>query len=143
LLNLALLGIGAYASYLSINWLVTWLEKSDNGFLSVKHLGWLSGWLMVLPNAILALYYGWRRKPEVVYTSQVGDGHICIPLCVGIFALFHPLKLPAFFLTSIYILVGATVIHLLCVGILGKLPRIVGFLLVIAYGYFVKTGLLK
>ena len=43
---------------------------------------------MVLPNAMLALYFGWRRKPEVVYSSQVGDGHICLPLCVGIFAAF-------------------------------------------------------
>jgi hypothetical protein len=51
--------------------------------------------MMVLPNAILALYYGWRRKPEVVYTSQVGDAHICIPLCVGIFALHQTLELPA------------------------------------------------
>jgi len=141
--NLVLLGIGAYASYLSIDWLVTWLEKLDKGFISAKHLGWLSGWLMVLPNAILALYYGWRRKPEVVYTSQVGDGHICIPLCVGAFALFHPLKLPEFFLTGVYILCGATVVHLLCVGFFGKLPRLIAFLLVIAYGYFVKLGILK
>ena len=141
--NLSLLGVGAYASYVSIDWLVAWLGKVEAGFISVKHLGWLSGWLMVLPNAILALYYGWRRKPEVVYTSQVGDGHICIPLCVGLFALFHPLKLPEVFLTGIYVLGGATVIHLLCVGMFGRLPRFVGFLLVAAYGYFLKVGLLN
>jgi cation:H+ antiporter len=139
--NLALLGVGAYASYVSINWLLAWLAKVPSGFISVKHLGWLSGWLMVLPNAFLALYYGWRRKPEVVYTSQVGDGHICIPLCVGIYALHHTLKLPAVFLTGVYVLAGATAIHLLCVGVLGKLPRLVGFALVAAYGYFLKVGL--
>lgn len=142
-LNLALLGVGAYASYVSINWLVTWLSKIQTGFISVKHLGWLSGWMMVLPNALLALYYGWRRKPEVVYTSQVGDGHICIPLCLGIYALHHALKLPPIFLTGVYVLAGATAIHLLCVGLLGKLPRLAGFALVIAYGYFLKVGLLK
>lgn len=98
---------------------------------------------MVLPNAILALYYGWRRKPEVVYTSQVGDGHICIPLCIGLFALFHPLKLPAVFLTGVYIIAGATVLHLLSVGLLGRLPRLLGFVLVVAYGYFLKAGLLN
>ncbi len=143
LVNLVLLGVGAYASYVSIDWLVKWLEKADNGFINAKNLGWLSGWLMVMPNAILALYYGWRRKPEVVYTSQVGDGHICIPLCIGLFALFHPLKLPEIFLSGIYLLAGATGIHLLCVGLFGKLPRLAGFALVIAYGYFLKAGLLR
>jgi len=141
--NLALLGLGAYASYVSIDWLMTWLAGIHSGFISAKNLGWLSGWLMVLPNAILALYYGWRRKPEVVYTSQVGDGHICLPLCVGIFALHHTLKLPDFFLTGVYVISGATVIHLLFVGAMGRLPRFMGFALVAAYGFFLKQGLLK
>jgi len=140
-LNLGLLLVGAYASYVSIDWLVTWLSKINNGFVSARNLGWLSGWLMVLPNAILALYYGWRRKPEVVYTSQIGDGHICIPLCVGLFALFHPLKLPDFFQQGVCLLGGATAIHLLCVGLFGRLPRLVGFALVAGYGYFLKAGL--
>ncbi|HEX5223462.1 MAG TPA: sodium/calcium exchanger protein [Verrucomicrobiae bacterium] len=142
-MNLALLAVGAYASYVSIDWLARWLEKADYGFINAKNLGWLSGWLMVLPNALLAFYYSWRRKPEIVYTSQVGDGHICIPLCIGLFALFHPLKLPEFFLTGVYLLCGATVVHLLCVGVFGKLPRLVGFILVAAYGYFLKIGILR
>lgn len=142
--NLVLLGVGAYASYISINWLLGWLDtRPTNSFFSNDNLGWLSGWVMVLPNAILALYYGWRRKPEVVYTSQVGDGHICIPLCVGIYALFHPLELPPLFTQGIYLIGGATVVHLLFIGTIGKLPRLAGFALVAAYGYFVKVGLLK
>ena len=141
--NLALLGVGAYASYVSIDWLMTWLAKIHSGFISAKHLGWLSGWLMVLPNAILALYYGWRRKPEVVYTSQVGDSHICLPLCVGIFALYHTLKLPDFFLTGVYVIGAATAIHLVFVGTIGRLPRLVGFVLVAVYGFFLKAGLLR
>lgn len=142
-LNLALLGVGAYASYVSIDWLVAWLKTRPEGFISKDHLGWLSGWMMVLPNAIIALYYGWRRKPEVVYTSQVGDAHICIPLCVGIFALHQTLVLPALFLTGVYLLAGATVVHLLFIATMGKLPRLAGFALVAAYGYFLKTELLK
>jgi cation:H+ antiporter len=143
-LNLALLGVGAYISYVSIDWLVAWLGNSKgSGFFSAKNLGWLSGWMMVLPNAILALYYGWRRKPEVVYTSQVGDAHICIPLCVGIFALYQPLKLPEVFLPGVYLIAGATMAHLLFIATIGKLPRLGGFALVMAYGYFLKTGLLK
>jgi cation:H+ antiporter len=143
-LNLALLGVGAYASYVSINWLVTWLSNlPGGGFVSAKNLGWLSGWMMVLPNAILALYYGWRRKPEVVYTSQVGDAHICLPLCVGIFALHETLPMPALFMTGVYLLASATMVHLLFIATMGKLPRLAGFALVAAYGYFLKTGLLK
>lgn len=141
--NLALLGVGAYASYVSISWLVDWLNARPSGFISKDHLGWLSGWMMVLPNAILALYYGWRRKPEVVYTSQVGDGHICIPLCIGLYALFHPLELPPMFNQGLYLIGGATVVHLFFIGTMGKLPRIAGFALVAAYGYFLKMGLLK
>jgi len=69
-----LLGIGAYGIYLSTDWLVDWLSQIHNGFISAKYLGWLSGWLMVLPNGLLAIYYARRGNPEVVYTSQVGDG---------------------------------------------------------------------
>jgi cation:H+ antiporter len=141
--NLVLLGVGAYASYVSIKWLVDWLNARPSGFVSPAHLGWLSGWMMVLPNALLALYYGWRRKMEVVYTSQVGDGHICIPLCVGIFALYQPLPIPALFATGVYLLAGATAVHLLFIATMGRLPRSAGFALVAAYGYFVKIGLLK
>lgn len=139
-LNLALLGLGAYASYVSIDWLVGWLKMQPEGFLK-NHLGWLSGWMMVLPNAILALYYGWRRKPEVVYTSQIGDAHICLPLGVGLFALYQPLPLPTLFTTGVYLLVGATVVHLLFIATIGKLPRLAGVALVVAYLYFLKIGL--
>jgi len=29
---------------------------------------------MVLPNALLAFYYGAKRRADIVYASQVGDG---------------------------------------------------------------------
>jgi cation:H+ antiporter len=87
--DLALLGIGAYGIYVSTDWLVNWISGIHTGFISAKHLGWLSGWLMVLPNAVLAIYYGWRGQPETVYASQVGDAHVSIPLCLGIYALYH------------------------------------------------------
>ncbi|OHE89299.1 MAG: sodium:calcium symporter, partial [Verrucomicrobia bacterium RIFCSPLOWO2_12_FULL_64_8] len=79
----------AYGLYASIDWLVAWLSVQRGGFISAQNLGWLSGWLMVLPNALLALYWGWKRRADIVYTSQVGDGHICIPLCLGLFALYQ------------------------------------------------------
>ena len=43
---------------------------------------------MVLPNGLLAFYYGWRGNPEVVYTSQVGDGHISMGMPVTVEGTF-------------------------------------------------------
>lgn len=139
--DLALLAIGAYGIYVSTNWLVDWLSNIHTGFVSAEHLGWLSGWLMVLPNALLALYYARRGNPEVVYASQVGDGHISIPLSVGIFALFRTVQVPAFFYTGAAILMTATVIHFVVVALFGSLPRFMGWVLVVAYLLFLFIGL--
>jgi cation:H+ antiporter len=142
-LDLALLVVGAYALYVSTDWLVDWVSKIQTGLISAKYLGWLSGWLNVLPNAILAFYYGWRGNPEVVYTSQVGDGHICIPLCIGIYALYQNVACPASFQTGLVILVAAAALHFLLVAVFGRLPRLLGWVFVAAYGVFVFVGLGK
>ncbi|HXT13263.1 MAG TPA: sodium/calcium exchanger protein [Candidatus Angelobacter sp.] len=142
LLYVAVLAAAAYAQYLSIDWLDQWVRRQNAGFLSAKNIGWLSGWLCALPNGLLAVYYGWRGNPEIVYTSQVGDGHICIPLCVGIFALYHSFAMPREFLSGMYLLLGATLVHMFCVVFFGQLPRIVGIALIIAYGVFLYNGLL-
>jgi len=140
--NLALLAVGAYAIYVSTDWLVDWVSHIRTGFISVRYIGWLSGWLDVLPNALLAFYYGWRKQPEVVYASQVGDAHISIPLCLGIYALYHTMRMPVFFQTSMFILLGATVLHMVFVAVFGRLPRAAGIALLVAYFYFLKKGLL-
>ena len=139
--NLGLLGVGAYAIYLSTDWLVDWISSIQTGFISAKHLGWLSGWLMVLPNGLLAVYYARRRNPEVVYTSQVGDGHISIPLCIGIFTMYQTIQVPAFFNTGVIILLAAAGIHFLFLAALGRLPRLAGWGLLAAYGIFLYKGL--
>ena len=123
--------------------LVGWVSKIQTGFISAKYLGWLSGWLMVLPNGLLAVYYGWRKRSEIVYTSQVGDGHICIPLCVGIYALFKPITVPPFFEIGMVILAVATLIHLFFVAVFGQLPRFMGWVLIGAYGIFLYKGLIQ
>ncbi len=141
-LEALLLAFGAWAVYASTDWLINWLERQPSGrFLSAQHLGWLSGWLMVLPNGLLAFYYAGRGRPEVTYASQIGDGHVCIPLCVGIYALHQPLLVPGLFQTGVIVLAGATLLHLFCVLTLGGLPRWMGLVLVLAYAWFVRTSL--
>jgi cation:H+ antiporter len=139
--DLTLLVVGAYGVFASIDWLVKWLEAQRGGFFSAQNLGWLTGWLMVLPNALLALYYGMKRRAEVVYSSQIGDGHICIPLCIGIFAVFRPIPMPEFFGLGVSLLLGAVAVHFVFVAILGGMPRWMGALLVASYGVFVWKGL--
>jgi len=136
LLYFAVLVFAGWLQYVSINWLDTWVQHRASGFLSKENRGLLSGLLCALPNGLVAIYYGWRGNPEVVYTSQVGDGHICIPLCVGIFALFNAFQMPAMFQMGMYILIAATVVHMFCVVVFGQLPRAVGIALVVAYGVF-------
>jgi cation:H+ antiporter len=140
--DLALLAVGAYGIYISTDWLVAWISHIHTGFISAKYLGWLSGWLMVLPNAMLAVYYSWRGQPETVYASQVGDAHVSIPLCLGVYALYHTMVMPPFFHAAMFILLGATLVHLFFVAVLGRLPQFAGWALVAAYGFFLWKGLL-
>jgi cation:H+ antiporter len=143
-IDLALLAIGAYAIYISTDWLVHWVSNvHTGGFINADHLGWLSGWLNVLPNALLAFYYAWRGNPEVVYTSQIGDGHVSIPLSIGIYALYQTIPVPSFFFTGMVILMVAAVLHMFFVAFFGRLPRFVGCLLTATYLIFLYTGLLK
>jgi cation:H+ antiporter len=141
--NLALLGLGAYGIYISTDWLVDYVSGIHTGFISARYLGWLSGWLMVLPNALLAFYYAWRGNPEVVYTSQVGDGHICIPLCIGIYALYRPIQVPSFFQTGLYILLGAAAVHFAAIALFGRLPRWLGWTFTGCYCLFLYLGLFQ
>jgi cation:H+ antiporter len=140
--DLALLGVGAYGIYVSTDWLVDWVSKSQSGFINAKYLGWLSGWLMVLPNALLAIYYGWRGNPEVVYTSQVGDAHVSIPLSIGVFALYKTINVSGFFHTGVCILFIATLLHFGFIAAFGRLPRIAGVVLALAYFVFLIEGLI-
>lgn len=141
--DFVLLLAGAYGTYVSIDGLVTWISSIETGFISARYLGWLSGWLMVVPNGLLALYYAWKGQPEIVYSSQVGDGHICIPLCVGIYALLKDMPVPPFFQLGMLLLAGATLVHFLFVLLFGQLPRFMGLVLTLGYAYFLWKGLLR
>lgn len=140
-LEVGLLLLGAAGVFLSTDWLVTWFQELDSDVVPPRMLGWVSGVLMVLPNALLAFYYGAKDRMDVVYTSQSGDAHICIPLCVGIFAAFKTIKTDAFLNTSLLILMGLCVAHLLFVITLGRLPRVFAAAFLAAFGWFVWAGL--
>lgn len=141
LLDGGLLLVAAAVQYWTIDFLVGWVVAHGEGLLSAGHLGWLSGWLMVTPNALLALYYARQNKPDIVYSSQIGDGHICIPLCLGLFAAFRPITVPAFLTTAALVLGGALLAHFIFVALLGRLPRWGGLLLLGVYGAFCYFGL--
>lgn len=141
-LDLFIVLLGAYGLYASIDWIVSWLAAQKGGFINPSNLGWLTGWLMVMPNALLAFFYAARRRADVAYASQVGDGHICIPLCLGLSALLQPITMPPFFEIGIGILVAAALIHAACVSFADGLPSWMGWPLVLGYAWFLAAGLM-
>ncbi len=141
LIDIALLGLSAYCVYYSVDRLVDWVTTNPSPYMSFAKLGWFSGLLMVVPNAFLALYYTRLGRQDIVMSSQVGDGHICIPMCIGLFAVFNPIQVPAFFQMGAYIILGAGVVHFLCVAFIGRIPRFVGMGLMGVYALFLYRGL--
>ena len=143
LIDLVLIGIAAYCVYWSVNALVDWISTVKSPYIGAKDLGWLSGLLMVVPNAFIALYYGFVGRNDIVVSSQVGDGHICIPMCIGLFALFDPIQIPSFFQMGIYVITAAAVLHFLSIAVMGRLPRALGYVLLAGYGVFVYSGVVQ
>ena len=142
ILDLALVAGAAWGTYYSIEGLIAWVSKGGGGIISYNHLGVISGLLMVIPNGLLAFYYSAIGRSDIAYSSQIGDAHICIPMCIGVFAVFSPIKLPASFEIGVWIIMGATLTHLLFLGLLGRLPRIVGGVLAASYAIFIFNGIL-
>lgn len=136
IVEMILLGIGGYGLYFSINGLVDWLSGIEAGFISRENMGLLTGLLMALPNAMLAFFYGARDQADVVYSAQAGDAHVCIPLCVGLFAVIRPLPLPADFTTSILMIAGVAAFHVISLALFRRLHRASGLALIGLYGAF-------
>lgn len=137
IIDLLLVAFCTWAVFFSIDNLLEWVtHHSANGFLQ-NHLGFFSGILMVLPNAFLALYYTAVSRHEIAYSSQVGDCHICIPLCVGLFAAFSPITVTSNFDTAVFIIIGASIGHLFFTVFFKKLPRWAGIVLIGFYLFFI------
>lgn len=143
LVDFFLVMAGGISVFGAIDRLVQWIPKAGTGLLVFDNLGWLSGLLMVLPNALLAIYYARAKRADIVYSSQIGDGHICIPMCIGLYALFSPAGIPTYFELGVVIITGACMAHFIFVSIWGRLPRWMGLACTLSYFYFFYTGLIQ
>lgn len=139
--DLAMMLAAGATIYLSVEGLVAWIESAGGSMLGGHGIGWLTGWVMVLPNGILAIHYARTERAEIVYSSQLGDGHVCIPLCVGIAALGSPILVPAFLTPALLIIGVAVAVHAAVLLWNGSLPRPLGLALAGAYGWFLVAGL--
>jgi cation:H+ antiporter len=61
-------------------------------------------------------------------------------MCIGLFALFSVIQVPEQMNLGIMVILGAGLIHLFFISVVGRLPRIMGALLTVAYGAFLYTG---
>ncbi|MCG8564629.1 MAG: hypothetical protein MI747_06055 [Desulfobacterales bacterium] len=142
LFDFAVIAICAWGIFASVEGLLDWINMNMTGAWVMRHLGTISGILMVLPNAFPAFYYAAINRADIAYSSQVGDCHICIPLCIGVFAIFNPLVVPAYFETALFILMGAASGLLILTAFLGRLPRWTGLILLCLYAYFMLEGII-
>ena len=140
--DILLVGAAAWGTYVSIEGLVAWVHRGGGGVISPSQIGFLSGILMVVPNGLLAFYYAATKRPDIAYSSQIGDGHICIPMCIGLYAVFAPITMPASFETGAITIMGAGLAHLLFVAAAKGLPRMAGGLLAGSYAFFIFKGIL-
>lgn len=143
IIDLSIIAASALGIYFAVDHLVEWVSTNNNPVFSFAKIGWFSGLLMVMPNAFLALYYAHIGRNDIVVSSQIGDGHICIPMCIGLFAVFNPIHIPDSFQTGTFIILGAGLVHFLSIAALGRIPRFVGGGLVSAYAFFLYTGLVR
>ncbi len=137
ILDLIVISLCAWGIFSSIDSLLVWVSKDPQGKFLQDHLGLFSGILMVLPNAFLAIYYAATNRSEIAYSSQIGDCHICVPLCIGLFAIFSPITIPPSFEIAVFIIIGASAGHFLLTAFLGRLPRWAGILLIGFYAFFI------
>ncbi len=142
-MDFILVGLCAWATFHTIDGLVAWVTaRGESGFISRRNLGFLSGLLMVVPNALLAVYYSAKGRSDIAFSSQIGDCHICIPLCIGLFAIFSPITVPPAFGVGVAIITCAGGLLFLFTAALGRLPRIMGATLAFSYLIFVYQNML-
>jgi cation:H+ antiporter len=142
ILDFILISICAWGIFSSLENLIEWISAHGRGFFSPANLGLLSGILMVVPNAFLAVYYSAVERADIAYSSQIGDCHICIPLCIGLFAVGSPITVGPSLQMSLFIIMGASAGHFLFTAFMGRLPRFAGVILTGCYAFFIYKEIL-
>ena len=142
-LDFIIIAVCAWGIFSSVDNLIEWVSNNGKGLFSKENLGFLSGLLMVIPNAFLAVYYSAVKRSDIAYSSQIGDCHICIPLCIGVFALFSPITIPGAFEPAIFITMAAALGHFIFTAFFGRLPRVIGPVLIGFYAIFIYKGVLS
>jgi cation:H+ antiporter len=134
-IDMALILAGGFTILITVDGIVGQILAQTKGTFRADRLGLITGVLMLLPNTILALYYGWQQSAARVYCSQVGDGQISIPLSLGLFAIFEPITVPDFFANGLLFIATVALVHLICCLLLNELPKLVATGLVAVYSY--------
>lgn len=60
-------------------------------------------------------------------SSQVSDGQICVPMRIGLFAVFDLIQFSAFFQMGAFIIPEAGLVHFQSIALLGRDPRTASF----------------
>lgn len=134
-IDLVLILAASLVTLIAVDGIVHIILQSENKWLDASKLGLLTGWLMVLPNAVLAFYYAAKKRAEIVYSSQVGDGHICIPLALGLFAIFKDIPVSELFQNGLLLLALTAAAHLVCTVCFKGLPKWIAVILLGVYAY--------
>lgn len=135
-MDLIIILIGSGITLICVDGIVAAIISSDIKGVGSETLGLITGWLMVLPNALLAFYYAAKRQPDVVYSSQIGDGHICIPFCLGLFAFCRDLPVSDSASMGLLSIIGCAVVHLYCVLMHQRLPIPIAVGLIGYYAFY-------
>jgi len=142
-LNITLVLIGAVVCGEAAQWLITYAFKGGVGVQKGAPLGIVVGLITAIPNAMVAFYYGWKKKPEIVYGVQATDANVCIPFCLVVFLLMGGKAITLqtdMVLGGLIALLGGVILQIMFLGSVGKIPRPIGALLILMY--FVGLGIL-
>lgn len=64
-------------------------------------------------------------------------------MCIGLFALFSNIDVVPYFQTGVIMILGACLLQMLFLGLLGRLPRVIGAVMVGSYFVFLYKGLIS
>lgn len=88
-----------------------------------------------LPELTVSVVAAIHKHSDVAYGNVIGSNIANVFLIIGAMGLIHPTPVPLMW-HSFFIMVLATFAMILC-GLWGKIPRWVGVLLLVGYGFYI------